>query len=325
MKVEFLQKPNEIIDVAEWKDWAVYPEGSRDKKEVFSPAEVKNKFIIPNYRYLFKYSRDCFPWQFWMEVFSYYFGELIGVAVPPVFVGKDREDKYAALIEWFYCDREMIEKSFRLSGQKILKYKSKSHYFIEQYVSGRNFMTARIENFDEKYGIQHNLETLFDIMEEEKVENWLSNWVEIFVFDALIGNTDRHQDNWGILYQEKSNKLSPAFDNGTSLGHEILEENFYKKNIDKYISKGYHHIKLSLDSEDHVKHLELLKVLSQKYSKEFKGIIEKSLSFEKTDIEKILNYLVQFNIDVPLTELRADFMLKLIMTRKEKIKMELLR
>ncbi len=43
---------------------------------------------------------------------------------------------------------------------------------------------------------------------------------ELLVFDALIGGTDRHYYNWGILEDADSGKflrLAPAFDNGVSL------------------------------------------------------------------------------------------------------------
>ena len=52
-------------------------------------------------------------------------------------------------------------------------------------------------------------------------------WARIFAFDALVGNTDRHQENWGLLWSNTGGiprvRFSPAFDNGTSLGHEITE------------------------------------------------------------------------------------------------------
>ncbi|OGZ44206.1 MAG: hypothetical protein A2756_00100 [Candidatus Ryanbacteria bacterium RIFCSPHIGHO2_01_FULL_48_27] len=43
---------------------------------------------------------------------------------------------------------------------------------------------------------------------------------ELLVFDALIGGTDRHYYNWGVLEKADSGKflrLAPAFDNGVSL------------------------------------------------------------------------------------------------------------
>jgi hypothetical protein len=54
-------------------------------------------------------------------------------------------------------------------------------------------------------------------------------WAQFFdllCFDALIGGTDRHYNNWGILEKADSGKflrISPAFDNGVSLMWKMKE------------------------------------------------------------------------------------------------------
>lgn len=42
---------------------------------------------------------------------------------------------------------------------------------------------------------------------------------DMFIVDALIGNWDRHNGNWGFLYEEKTDNISlaPVFDCGSSL------------------------------------------------------------------------------------------------------------
>jgi hypothetical protein len=41
--------------------------------------------------------------------------------------------------------------------------------------------------------------------------------------DALIGNTDRHHENWGIVPQENRYFLAPSFDHASSLGRELSD------------------------------------------------------------------------------------------------------
>jgi hypothetical protein len=38
----------------------------------------------------------------------------------------------------------------------------------------------------------------------------------LLVLDALIANTDRHHENWGII--EETGRLAPSYDHGASLG-----------------------------------------------------------------------------------------------------------
>ena len=41
----------------------------------------------------------------------------------------------------------------------------------------------------------------------------------MFIVDALIGNWDRHNGNWGFLYNSRTDEmtLAPVFDCGSSL------------------------------------------------------------------------------------------------------------
>lgn len=49
---------------------------------------------------------------------------------------------------------------------------------------------------------------------------------DTFIVDALIGNWDRHNGNWGILYDEASGEveLAPVFDCGSSLFPQADDE-----------------------------------------------------------------------------------------------------
>ena len=51
--------------------------------------------------------------------------------------------------------------------------------------------------------------------------------IDMFVFDAVICNTDRHFGNYGVLVDNKINKIkgiAPIFDNGLSLFHYAMDD-----------------------------------------------------------------------------------------------------
>lgn len=76
--------------------------------------------------------------------------------------------------------------------------------------------------------------------------DWRAWWCDTLLFDALIGNTDRHHDNWGLLWSTAHCvRMAPVFDNGTSLGHEIYPNKMPAfrdvRYVSRYISRGRHH------------------------------------------------------------------------------------
>lgn len=163
--------------------------------------------------------------------------------------------------------------------------------------------------------------------------NWKNYWAKAFVFDALIGNTDRHQDNWGIIiaanYNDskqdkpviKSVRISPVFDNGTSMGHEISSKKFKgfedKNRVRKYILKGHHHMKWNINDAFPMKHAEMLKKIAGRFP-ETHSIMQNCLkSVNCENFRKVLDDLVTFHVPVKLTVERANFMLELLQYRHE--------
>ena len=54
----------------------------------------------------------------------------------------------------------------------------------------------------------------------------LSTW-DVFVgylmLDALIGNTDRHEENWAVIASESGRRLVPTFDHASCLGFQLSD------------------------------------------------------------------------------------------------------
>ncbi|CAD5378998.1 conserved hypothetical protein [Pseudomonas sp. OF001] len=235
----------EAIDIAGWladeKFANAYPEGARPKRVVVSPADTGLEFIRPDWRYMFKLSSDRAAEQFWAEIIAYEIGELLGVSVPPAYAAFDSErEQCGALIEWFYKEGS--------TG----------------FFSAGNFFNNLIQDFDRDKGRQHNLETAVRFNSTAVGGDHLYCIWEMLLFDTVIGNTDRHQDNWGHLlaviknpervFKETRNRFrvewgfAPWFDNGTSLGYQIPPNKFTQWRsdaYDRYIIRGQHHMRYS--------------------------------------------------------------------------------
>jgi hypothetical protein len=174
----------EAINVSNWKEddeFGTYPEGARDKTLLYSPSSSLHEFLVPNHRYLYKRAFGRHPDQFWAEIIAYQVGYLLDIPVPPAFVAYDGDnDSCGALIEWF------------------LNYPGQPE---ERFVPGGDIMVNVIPSYDRKKGLQHNfaiVERYLDFLVKNKkvdMADWQIYWCDMLLFDALIGNTDRHQDN----------------------------------------------------------------------------------------------------------------------------------
>lgn len=61
----------------------------------------------------------------------------------------------------------------------------------------------------------------------------VSNFIQMCLFDCLIGNYDRHWGNWGFIGNKKNYEICPLFDNGSSLYPKFTDEEMLNIMSDK--------------------------------------------------------------------------------------------
>jgi hypothetical protein len=49
-------------------------------------------------------------------------------------------------------------------------------------------------------------------------------FVGYLLLDALIGNGDRHHENWAVIHDAANRRLAPSYDHASSLGRELLDD-----------------------------------------------------------------------------------------------------
>lgn len=131
-------------------------------------------------------------------------------------------------------------------------------------VHGNELMAGAIDGYDKfkhRGQADHNFDNIVKSLERRflvpKIRNNLSlRFVGYLMLDALVGNTDRHHENWGIVqsFTIKDNHeskqpsytrtgLAPTFDHASSLGRELLDDSRLRMLSDpsalkRYIRKG---------------------------------------------------------------------------------------
>ena len=94
---------------------------------------------------------------------------------------------------------------------------TKPGVIIQDFASLKNTMIDSEEN---GYGTE--LKTILETIESQKVvdqKELLERFWDMFIVDALIGNMDRHNGNWGFLYNTLTDEveIAPVYDCGSSL------------------------------------------------------------------------------------------------------------
>lgn len=134
----------------------------------------------------------------------------------------------------------------------------------QQLMHGNEVMAGYLDNYDPEVRYKQTNHTVENIItairkmfpkanEHHTVLRQLASYM---VLDALIGNTDRHHENWGLLWQvrveidevserarlQKQYDVAPSFDHASSLGREWRDETrrdmLNNKQIERYVSRG---------------------------------------------------------------------------------------
>lgn len=87
---------------------------------------------------------------------------------------------------------------------------------LHQSSAGTDLGNKEYTYEDVLYVLEHK-QTLKD---SEFPDFWDKFWL-MFLFDAVLGNRDRHEGNWGFLKKGAFTYLAPIFDNGSSLFPDV--------------------------------------------------------------------------------------------------------
>ena len=106
-----------------------------------------------------------------------------------------------------------------------------------------------------------------------RAENAEAQFADYLILDAVIGNTDRHHENWGLLGEWTGDdwqiRLAPTFDHASSLGRELSDERrealMREGRIGRYVRRAPGGIYLSEGDSRGPGPLELVRIAYQEY------------------------------------------------------------
>lgn len=153
----------------------------------------------------------------------------------------------------------------------------------EELIEGIQYIANIYKEYDQDkfidYGTgeSYSINMILNSIKETELED---RFLIIPIFDALIGNSDRHHSNWGIVKNNVSGniRISPLYDNGSSLCCLIADkdvESFLKDKM-KFESLIYGKSKSMIrwQGNKRIRHFQLVKHIKENYYDETIEFVE---------------------------------------------------
>lgn len=253
-----------------------------DAREDTEQLGSKPKFwvLLPDGRWLFKEARPN-TGEDWAEKAAAEVAHAIGIRAATV--------ELASFAEKRGCiSRNFVDVD---AGQALVHGNEILGMRVTGYDKGKTFRQSdhTLENIDSA------IRSLFG---KEHADGILTELAGYLVLDALIGNTDRHHENWGLLLQVQTEpramtlSVAPSFDHASSLGRELLDERRMEllaaDRIGSYVSKGRGGIFRGPEERHGENPLRFVQVAARAYPSFFRPALERATALSRSDVERII-------------------------------------
>lgn len=205
-----------------------------DSPDVIEQLGSKPKFWFrmqgDNQPWLFKFTREN-TGEDWSEKIASEIAHLLEIPAAMVELAKFMGKRGSASRSFVETDKGfgLIHGSEVLAGRVLGYEKSKQWHQSNHCIN--NIISA--------------VEQTFTLRQRRQQLRTLAGFI---VLDAIICNTDRHHDNWGLLRGpfgrgKARHQVAPSFDHASSLGRELGEERrkatmLDPKGIERYVMRG---------------------------------------------------------------------------------------
>lgn len=273
-----------VVDISSWEQLIFNTEGTRDKLIVQSPEDGK----VYYFKTSLKRARREYPLEFWSEVIAYRTAHLLGFNALRYDVAYSITNNEPRLVGCI--SPSMIEGGFYL-------------------LSGYNLICDYRTDFGENknYKKEHTLPLIISVLKHHGLLGCKHRFIECLVLDAIIGNTDRHSENWAMLshsmFQEykKSEKELYHYTKNSWVWRVLTNLYFllrHKKTIEgirKEVTRKAMHLAPIYDSGSSLGReytdLELQEMLEEKGRAKFTRFIEKGYPDIQIEPNKRLTFL----------------------------------
>jgi hypothetical protein len=215
----------EIIDVSEWEDLGREQMGTKPRKTWLKQRDEKRKWLFkPVTRHGRKGDGDL-RGDDWSEKLSTEVA--IHLAIPVARTELAIRKGVSGIISL-----DVTDGSELVPGNVVM------------------FATDSTYPFKKTHGVErYTIKAVYEALEKYRVTaphgfpietSGKAAFATYLGLDALIGNTDRHHENWGILIRPNADRipLAPSFDHASSLGFQLSEQEFAERTATNDVSRS---------------------------------------------------------------------------------------
>ena len=263
-------EPYPIMEVS--LEWAL------DDEDMGTKRKFWYEWRSPNEKWLFKYPRPD-TGEHWAEKIAAEIARLLDIPHARVELATCHEQRGSAT------------KSFRREKQKLIHGNQLLRVFVAGYDPGKTFHQS-----------SHTIENIWSVMDDifadtRSAQRSKVRVAEYLVLDALIGNTDRHHENWGVLAEILDNQLrgtvAPSFDHASSLGRELQDTYrdrlLAEHRVDNYVEKGQGAIFRSAEDRHGPSPLQLVRYGFKSYRESFLPALRKIENLDRNAVRETVH------------------------------------
>ena len=254
------------------QEWALDLEvmGTRTKSWYHDPTSDR--------RWLFKYPRKC-TGEHWAEKICSEVAALLNI---------DHATVELATVD---DQRGSMSESFVHKNQQL--------------THGNQLLVGGIQGYDSKKKFKqtdHTLEGIWNVMEtvfddSKYMGQAKMRIAEYLVLDALVGNTDRHHENWGLLRRRVNDHLedsvAPSYDHASALGRELRDTHrvnrLLKGRVGRYVERGRGAVYLSSHASLALSPLGLVREAAREYPAALQPVLGRVKSLRDDAVADVVN------------------------------------
>lgn len=260
----------------------------------YKGSEKKKTLIYDNKKYLVKFPDPVREKNKNISYINNAFSEYVGSNIFKI-VGFETQN--TVLGKYFYNGKEKIVCACEdFTDEENILYEFES--------------LALSTNPDKK--IETDIEDIMEVLDENKMihqEEIKEKFWDMFIIDGLIGNTDRHNGNWGFILNRntKEIKFSPIYDCGSCLNPILKDEE-----LERITEIELKNLAINCYSciKENGKKINYMTFIKEMKNEECNRAIKRI--FDKIDMKKINNFIDSIEC---LSNVRKEFYKNIIEKR----------